>query len=111
MEAAMPAHDDAAFPVLAHADDLPALFRALTTPTELARSFSEPVALRHRPSEKRVRTPRWRARLAAASARPPHRQSRQCRIPRRWQQLAVSPMRLVEAPRQPPARQPAPDAA
>ena len=62
----MPAHDDAAFPVLAQAMIWRRFSRALTTPTELARSFSDPVALRPSSFRNRVRTPRWRASGAAA---------------------------------------------
>jgi hypothetical protein len=46
IEAAMPAHDEAALPVLAQAMIGRRFSRALTTPIELARSFSEPVAFR-----------------------------------------------------------------
>jgi hypothetical protein len=42
----MPAHDEAALPVLAQAMIGRRFSRALTTPIELARSFSEPVAFR-----------------------------------------------------------------
>ena len=61
----MPAHDDAAFPVLAQAMILRRFSRAFTTPTELARSFSEPVALRPSSFSQSARTPRWRASAAA----------------------------------------------
>jgi hypothetical protein len=56
MDAAMPAHDEAALPVLAQAMMVRRFSLALTTPMELARSFSDPVAFR--PSSFKYRVPR-----------------------------------------------------
>jgi hypothetical protein len=58
MLAAIPAHDEAAFPVLAQAMIGRRFSRALTTPTELARSFSDPVALRPSSFKKSFAIPR-----------------------------------------------------
>src|ERR1039457_7077725 len=64
-DAAMPAHEEAAFPVLAQAMILWRFSRAFTTPLALARACREPVALRSSSFRKRVRRPTWRAREVA----------------------------------------------
>ena len=107
MDAAIPAHEDAAFPVLAQAMIWPPLLARLDhahgTGAVLQRSGGVASIVFQ---ERACAMPRWRASAGAkVSGVPPYRERRQFGIRTDGQQFAVSPVRLLAPGRQAPARQ------